>query len=72
MLDAKGETLVETFFMTATAGSSDPDRYITADTIVQTLRWPAERGRGARVDVTLSYHDGSGVLKSHSFSIPAR
>ena len=54
------------------AGPTDPDQYLKADTAVQTLRWPAERGVGSRIDVTLTFRDAAGVLASHSFSIPAR
>ena len=72
MLDARGQVLVEAFIDTATAGNSDPSRYVSGGTIVQTLSWPAERGTGARIDVILTYRDTAGVLSTHSFSVPAQ
>jgi hypothetical protein len=72
MVDAGGQTLTEASLVAWVAGPPDPDQYLEAGTAVQTLRWPAERGVGSRIDVTLAYRDAAGVLASHTFSIPAR
>jgi hypothetical protein len=72
MVDAGGQTLTEAAIVAVVAGPPDPDQHLQADTAVQTLRWPAERGIGSRIDVTLTFRDAAGVLSSHSFSIPAR
>jgi len=72
MVDAAGQILAEASIMAAVAGPPDPDQYLSADTAVQTLRWPADRGVGSRIDVTLTYRDAAGVLSSTSFSIPSR
>lgn len=72
MLDARGQVLVEAFIDTAAAGNSDPSRYVSGGTIVQTFFWPAERGVGAKIDVILTYRDAAGVLSTHSFSVPAQ
>lgn len=72
MVDATGQTLTEASVMAVVAAPPNPDQYLQADTAVQTLRWPAERGVGSRIDVTLTFRDAAGVLGSHSFSIPAR
>lgn len=71
MLDAQGQLLVETS-VTASVGSSNPDQYFSPETVVQTFRWPAERGVGAQIDVTLTYRDANGALKTLSLSVPAR
>ncbi len=72
MVDAAGQTLTEASITAVVAGPPDPDQYLNADTAIQTLRWPAERGVGSRIDVTLTFRDAAGVLSSTSFSIPAR
>lgn len=72
MVDAQGQTLAEASLMATAMGPPDPDQYLSAGAIVQTLRWPPERGLGSRIDVTLGYRDAAGVLSTHSFSIPAR
>ncbi len=71
MLDAQGQLLTEAS-VTASVGSTNPDQYFSAETVVQTFRWPAERGVGARIDVALTYRDAEGVLKTLSLSVPAR
>ena len=72
MLDARGQVLVEAFIDAATAGNSDPSRYVSGDTVVQTFSWPAERGTGVKIDVILTYRDAAGVLSTYPFSVPAQ
>jgi hypothetical protein len=72
MVDAQGRLLAEAFIDTATAGNSDPNRYVSGDTIVQTLTWPSDRGKGAKLDLVVTYRDASGVLNTHSLSFPAQ
>ena len=72
MVDASGQTLSEASVMAVVGGAYGPDQSLSGDTAVQTLRWPAERGVGSRIDGTLTFRDAGGVLSSHSFSIPAR
>lgn len=71
MIDAQGQVLAEAFVETASAGF-DPSRYVSEDTIVQSLSWPADRGKGAKLDLVLTVRDASGILRTHPFSIPAR
>lgn len=72
MLDSQGLTLAQAFITPASAGSADPDQYVSEGTIVRTFRWPAERGVGARIEVVLTYREDDGALKTFSFSVPAR
>lgn len=72
MLDGQGQLLAEAFFDSANAPNSDPNRSVSEGKIVQTLSWPAERGKGAKLDVVVTYPDAAGVLSTHSFSIPAQ
>jgi len=70
MIDDRGETLAES---TIVAGEPIPlDGYMDATAIVQTLRWPAERGFGKRLDMILTVRAMSGELSTVTTSIPAK
>ncbi len=71
MLDAQGQVLAEAFLDAARPGV-DPNRFVSDDTIAQTLSWPADRGKGVKLDLVLTVRDSSGGLKTQAFSIPAR